>query len=524
MAPFDPEVLAQHRRLAARMAAGESEAVQLLFLETAAMVNGIVRHILEDPDEAAAVVQETFLRAWRRAAAYGPAEGEVASWLISLAREVALERMRHGAAPALRREAARHEVRGTGVEALTAQQCHALALAFFSGCSMAEIASAMQTTALAALGHLRDALRKIRIPESTVADETLAVELARHWLGEIDPQRRAALQARVAAEPAVAADAGRAADALARFATDTAPAEPLMPVAQRSALLAIRSVAGEGRDRDRGPKTGTGPAWTWPLVSAGLAVLVIFLGVKVAEDRAPAQAEGPPRPTAPAPAADRSQRVEQLRADYATLKQANDILRADYEALTREIAARATPPLGVERLDLMELVDAATYAHGERRGLTGLARGILTSPGLVAVSPSTTTKPGPPATTSASGQPRMEAALDGPPPVGPVSPAGARGPLYGWSVFDTVENRGYLNLYNLPNLRADERLLVWVRPAEAKEFVEMGEVPAAFAGSSGSVQFHLAEGSAAPVEIMITREARDLAGKKPSSEIVLRGP
>ena len=59
------------------MAAGTDDALQLIYLEFGPIVNGVVRHILQDPEEAREAVQDTFIKAWRNAASYRADRGEV---------------------------------------------------------------------------------------------------------------------------------------------------------------------------------------------------------------------------------------------------------------------------------------------------------------------------------------------------------------------------------------------------------------------------------------------------------------
>ena len=57
-------------------------------------VFGLVLTILGDRADAEEATQEAFLRAWRRAEAYDPRRGAVATWLLSIARNVAIDRVR----------------------------------------------------------------------------------------------------------------------------------------------------------------------------------------------------------------------------------------------------------------------------------------------------------------------------------------------------------------------------------------------------------------------------------------------
>lgn len=176
--PFDAEALAHHRRLVARAAAGEVEALQLLHLEFAGIVHGIVRRMLDDPEEAREAVQDTFIRAWRQAGSFRADRGEVVAWLVFIARHAAIDRLRKGARrralqAALQAEAGepappeneafdQREHLERHLAGLSVPQRRALELAFFSGCTQAEIAAAMQTPVGNVKNHLRRGLLKLR--------------------------------------------------------------------------------------------------------------------------------------------------------------------------------------------------------------------------------------------------------------------------------------------------------------------------------------------------------------------------
>jgi RNA polymerase sigma factor (sigma-70 family) len=57
-------------------------------------VFGLALTMLRDPDLADEVAQETFVRAWRHAATYDPRRGTVAAWLLTIARNAAIDRAR----------------------------------------------------------------------------------------------------------------------------------------------------------------------------------------------------------------------------------------------------------------------------------------------------------------------------------------------------------------------------------------------------------------------------------------------
>ncbi len=172
---FDAATLETHRRLVSRLAAGETEAMQLLYLEFAATVHGIVRRILEDPEDAREAVQDTFIKVWRQASAYRPERGEVVAWLVYIARHSAIDRARKGARRRRLHDALQKSPAETAqppadlpetvtmhLTQLSAPQRQALELAFFSGYTQAEIARAMQTPVGNVKNHLRRGLAKLR--------------------------------------------------------------------------------------------------------------------------------------------------------------------------------------------------------------------------------------------------------------------------------------------------------------------------------------------------------------------------
>ena len=178
MIQFDDDALATHRRLVARLAVGESAALQVLYLEFSPLVHGIARRILEDPEDAREAVQDTFIKLWRQAPAYHPDRGEVVAWLVFIARHAAIDRVRQGARRRMLHDALQEnppetmssatvsseerEVLAHHLAQLSTAQRRALELAFFSGCTQNEIASAMQTPVGNVKNHLRRGLSKLR--------------------------------------------------------------------------------------------------------------------------------------------------------------------------------------------------------------------------------------------------------------------------------------------------------------------------------------------------------------------------
>jgi len=75
--------------LLAGLGSGDPEAATAFVRRFQARVFGLALTMLGDREAAREVTQETFVRAWRHAGAYDPRRGRVASWLLTIARNVA---------------------------------------------------------------------------------------------------------------------------------------------------------------------------------------------------------------------------------------------------------------------------------------------------------------------------------------------------------------------------------------------------------------------------------------------------
>src|ERR671931_2104381 len=80
--------------LLAAMGAGDPDAAAVFVRRFQSRVYGLALTMLRDPDVAEDVAQDTFVRAWRHAATYDPRRGRVPTWLLTIARNVSLDRAR----------------------------------------------------------------------------------------------------------------------------------------------------------------------------------------------------------------------------------------------------------------------------------------------------------------------------------------------------------------------------------------------------------------------------------------------
>jgi RNA polymerase sigma-70 factor (ECF subfamily) len=149
----------------------------------------LVFHLLMDADEAEDVVEETFWQAWRKASSYEPSRGAVSTWLLTIGRRRALDRLRAKrrrreepltregsvlaamASPALDpSQLAEGSERRTHVLAalreLPEEQREVLELGYFQGLSQTEIAEATGQPLGTVKTRMRLAMQKLREPLS----------------------------------------------------------------------------------------------------------------------------------------------------------------------------------------------------------------------------------------------------------------------------------------------------------------------------------------------------------------------
>ena len=77
-----------------RVIARDSEALAELYDEHSHRLFGLILRILKDRGEAEEVLQEVFVQAWTRASTYNHGLGSPAGWLLGIARNRAIDRLR----------------------------------------------------------------------------------------------------------------------------------------------------------------------------------------------------------------------------------------------------------------------------------------------------------------------------------------------------------------------------------------------------------------------------------------------
>ncbi len=78
----------------AAAARGDQAALGRLYDRYGRMVYSLAFRITEDRNAAEEVTQDVFLQLWRRARAFDPSRGDVISWLITIGRSRAIDRLR----------------------------------------------------------------------------------------------------------------------------------------------------------------------------------------------------------------------------------------------------------------------------------------------------------------------------------------------------------------------------------------------------------------------------------------------
>lgn len=159
------------------MASGDTQATAALVRRYQARVFGLARTIVREPALAEEVAQEAFVRAWRHAAAYDPRLGSVATWLLTITRNLAIDALRlrreepvdpqvlltrllaveSADDPPQDEEFVRQALRG-----LPEEQARAVALAVFYGMSGRKIAEVEGIPLGTAKTRLRRGMAKLR--------------------------------------------------------------------------------------------------------------------------------------------------------------------------------------------------------------------------------------------------------------------------------------------------------------------------------------------------------------------------
>jgi RNA polymerase sigma-70 factor (ECF subfamily) len=177
--PPDAERNAAQLRLIAAMARGDKDALAGLYDQLSGPLYSLAYRMLGDAGEAQDLVQDIFLQVWRTAGTFDSARGTVFSWMATLTRNRAIDRIRMrkrrsellaNAAPELQPAALSGESDSAGslwlrekaaavraaLAGLAPDQQQAIELAYFSGLTQQEIAARLNEP----LGTIKARIRR----------------------------------------------------------------------------------------------------------------------------------------------------------------------------------------------------------------------------------------------------------------------------------------------------------------------------------------------------------------------------
>ena len=182
--------------LVGRLLCGDEEAVRTIYARFARPVYSLGLRLLGSAEAAEELTQDVFLTAWRKAARFDSSRGRLSTWLMAIAHNLAIDRLRHerGAgrpvlvlvdempepAPSeeesqlIDRETARRALAG-----LSPSERQLLSLAYFHGWTAREIAEADGIPLGTVKTRLRTSLIKLRKAQQDQSQDEAA--LAEEW-------------------------------------------------------------------------------------------------------------------------------------------------------------------------------------------------------------------------------------------------------------------------------------------------------------------------------------------------------
>ena len=166
--------------LMSHTALGNHQAFAELYDLTVRRVYGMVLWVLRAPEHAEEVTQEVYAELWQQAARYSPSKGSVITWMMTVARRRAVDRLRSVSSEVAREERyarvaepAIDEVwdRATqkqdverlrrGLRSLTDRQSEALTLAYYENLTQSQIATRLNVPLGTVKTRIRDAMKRL---------------------------------------------------------------------------------------------------------------------------------------------------------------------------------------------------------------------------------------------------------------------------------------------------------------------------------------------------------------------------
>jgi RNA polymerase sigma-70 factor, ECF subfamily len=166
--------------LIARLAGGDEGAAAEVYDLTCSRVYGAVLAMVQEPGVAGEVTREIYLQIWRDAAGFDPSRGGGLAWIMALAHNRCVDRVRTlgmdsageryaavNGAPVLHRAgieggAGGSAAAGQALGGLSETQRQVLTLTYFAGFSQSEVAQLLELSAAAVQTQLTQALAGLR--------------------------------------------------------------------------------------------------------------------------------------------------------------------------------------------------------------------------------------------------------------------------------------------------------------------------------------------------------------------------
>lgn len=176
-----------------RVQNGDEKALRLIYRKYKSLLFGLIVSVLKNREEAEDCLQEVFTQAWEKAAQFDEERGNVYSFLVTMARNKAIDRTRSKAFKNSQKDdhvvsdftltpesdennphenlelSERAEAVRSALKKLTAKQREVLYVAYFNGMSQMEISEKMDIP----LGTVKYRMRQgmIKLREQLVSDE-----------------------------------------------------------------------------------------------------------------------------------------------------------------------------------------------------------------------------------------------------------------------------------------------------------------------------------------------------------------
>ncbi|WP_432009976.1 ECF RNA polymerase sigma factor SigK [Streptomyces cucumeris] len=178
----NPSARPDLEELMARVARGDQEAFSAVYDVVAAPVAGVVRGVLRDRAQSEEVTQEVLVEVWRTAARYRRDRGTAVNWILTLAHQRAVDRVRSVEASAARDHRAalldrtpefdevseqvearlEHEQVRRCLRTLTELQRQSVTMAYYRGLTYREVAELLALPLGTVKTRLRDGLIRLR--------------------------------------------------------------------------------------------------------------------------------------------------------------------------------------------------------------------------------------------------------------------------------------------------------------------------------------------------------------------------